>query len=238
VRMEHMHRSQYSHYLPMELDAYTRRRGWNSVDTIVAPQLVSMCLTSGRIYQWDTDHRVFPLAPILSAEQLLAAMFIVVCTLSVEDCLPLIRNRILGVVVIDELPELRQMLVTFVEAGEDRLKASKLCLEYLLQTAPKCLFISAQMQDKDIEWVTEMIGGKEHKETTPLLLLDSNHAPRKTVTWRVKNLAHFRNLIAGFLAEGKKVVGFIETVAMTLRLAEWAERRFKGQGKVIKVIDR
>jgi hypothetical protein len=50
----------------------------------------------------------------------------------------------------------------------------------------------------------------------------------------VKNVAHLRSLVAGFLDGGKRVVCFAKTVEMTTRLAEWAGKRYQ-ERKVVKV---
>jgi hypothetical protein len=159
--------------------------------------------------------------------------FMVIGPLSLKHHLAQLHGRKLGIVVIDELPELRQMLATFVEAGRLELEESQMGIAHILERSQKSLFISAQMQDNDIEWATDMMTTGVHKEQE-VLLFDSDHTPRETVTWRVKNVSHLRNLIAGFLDEGKRVVCFAETVEMVTRLSEWAGKRYQDR-KVVRV---
>ena len=85
--------------------------------------------------------------------------FLVVGPLSLKFHLPQLYGRTLGVVVIDEVPELRQMLATFLEAGARALEESLIGVAYVLDMAQKVMLISAQMQDNDInlKWATDMM---------------------------------------------------------------------------------
>jgi hypothetical protein len=154
--------------------------------------------------------------------------FLVVGPLSLKFHLPQLYGRTLGVVVIDEVPELRQMLATFLEAGARALEESLLGVAYVLDMAQKVMLISAQMQDKDIQWATDMMT-TETRGKQEILIFDSDYIPRQTVTWKVKNGAHLRSLIGGYIDEEKSVVCFAETVEMADNLKEWFDIKYKGQ---------
>jgi hypothetical protein len=154
--------------------------------------------------------------------------FLVVGPLSLKFHLPQLHGRNLGVVVIDELPELRQMLATFLEAGAQALEESRVGVAHLMDTAQKVMLISAQMQDNDIRWATDMMT-TETRGRQDILIFDSDHVPRETVTWKVKDGAHLRSLVRGYIDQGKRVVCFAETVDMAEKLTEWFDRVYEGQ---------
>jgi hypothetical protein len=152
--------------------------------------------------------------------------FLVVGPLSLGHHLPQFAKRTLGVVVADELPELRQMLATFLEADAKALEDSRIGVAYVMDIAKKVLLISAQMQNDDIKWATDMMT-TEIRGKQEILIFDSDHIPRETVTWKVKDGAHLRNLIGGYIDKGKRVVCFAETVEMANNLKEWFEMKYQ-----------
>jgi hypothetical protein len=115
---------------------------------------------------------------------------------------------------------LRELLTTFREAGTRALEDAVVGLTHLINTSEKVLLISAQMQDSDIHWATDMMTtetrGKQH-----VLLFDSGYVPRTTVTWKVKDGTHLRVLLKGFLDKKQRVACFCETVKMAQKIKAW-----------------
>jgi hypothetical protein len=68
-----------------------------------------------------------------------------------------------------------------------------------------------------------------------ILILDSNHVPRPTVTWRVRNGAHMRFLIKAHLDVGDRVACFSETVREAEKLCEWVTKLYGGDKRALSL---
>jgi hypothetical protein len=141
-----------------------------------------------------------------------------------------LKNRDVQITVVDKSSELGELVTTFREAGTRALEDEVIGLTHLINTAEKVLLISAQMQDSDIHWATDMMT-TETRDKQHVLLLGSGYVPRATVTWKVKDCAHLRILLKDFLDKGHRVACFCGTVKRTEKTKAWFDSVYADHNK-------
>jgi hypothetical protein len=152
--------------------------------------------------------------------------FLVLGPLSARHFVAIIVQRGLGMLFLDELPEIQDLLTGFIAAGRENLAVARAALAALCSLATNVVAISAQTVDSNIQWLLGLNPDESPKQT--MVMYQSSHVPPMTELMTLASVPHALRVLSKLVVEGKKVVCFTETVVMALRLREWVDIEHNG----------